>query len=77
MKSGSELAWLEKHLFRTGREGRMPFAGSGQQVQLRCCSDPYDEVVCAAVTVRELVLRGMRYRDIAVVCGSLKDYAEQ
>ena len=76
MKSGSELAWLEKHLFRTGREGRMPFAGSGQQVQLRCCADPYDEVVCAAVTVRELVLRGMRYRDIAVVCGSLKDYAE-
>ena len=84
LKSGSELEWLERHLFRPGRRGRQPYpartsgeqGGSGRQILMRSCADPYDEAVSAAVMVRDLLAGGMRYRDIAVVCGSLKDYSE-
>ena len=117
LKRGSELDWLERHLFRQGRAGREPYAAPGadgqntyaapgadcqntyaapgtdgqspngapcpedqdlqrQQILLRSCADPWDEAVSAAVTVRELLGRGMRYRDIAIVCGSMKEYSE-
>lgn len=84
LKMGSELEWLEGHLFRPGRRGREPYPAAlhgsqddqGRQILMRSCEDPYDEAVSAAVTVRELLARGMRYRDIAIVCGSLEDYSE-
>lgn len=79
MKSGSELAWLESHLFREGKKGRevCPVDPRGtEQILLRSCRDAYDEVVAAAVSVKHLLTEGMRYRDIAVVCGNLKGYAE-
>ena len=74
LKTGGALHYLEENLFRPG-QGR-PFPGHADSIFLRCCADPFDEVVSAAVTVEELVRQGMRYRDIAVVCGSLKEYAE-
>ena len=84
LKSGSELEWLERHLFRPGRRGRQPYPArtvgeqdaSGRQILMRSCADPYDEAVSAAVMIKDLLAGGMRYRDIAVVCGSLKDYSE-
>ncbi len=54
--------------------------GSGSEPEaeifLRQCADPWDEAVSAAVTISELLKQGMRCREIAIVCGSLKDYAE-
>lgn len=82
-KEGSELAWLESHLFRSGRWGMQPYPAPApgtnpaqRQIFLRQCADPYDEVLSAAVTVEELIRSGYRYRDIAIVCGSLPEYAE-
>ena len=77
-EDGSELWWLERHLLRMGREGRVPYPGGEKrpQIFLRQCADAWDEAVSAAVTISELVRQGMRYREIAIVCGSLKDYAE-
>ncbi len=76
--AGGELAWLEMHLLRDGKEGRRPFPASGSrpEIFLRQCADPWDEAVSAAVTISELIRKGIRYREIAIVCGSLKDYAE-
>ena len=83
MKHAGELAWLEQHLLRPGTRGRRPYPGAAQsegaqkeQILLRSCADSYDEAVSAAVTVKELVGKGMRYRDIAIVCGSLGEYVE-
>ena len=84
LKKGSELEWLEGHLFRSGRRGREPYPARlhgaqddlGKQILMCSCEDSYDEAVSAAVMVRNLLAGGMRYRDIAVVCGSLKDYSE-
>lgn len=76
---GGELEWLEKHLLRSGAEGRMPYPGDPKDVHeiyFRQCADPDDEAVSAAVTISELARQGVRYREIAIVCGSLKDYAE-
>ncbi len=46
------------------------------QIFFRQCADPCDEAISAAVTISELAKQGVRYREIAIVCGSLKDYAE-
>ena len=74
---GGELWWLERHLLRAGKEGRKPFPGGGRrEIWLRQCADPWDEAVSAAVTISELIRQDVRLRDIAIVCGSLKDYAE-
>ncbi|HAT82716.1 MAG TPA: hypothetical protein DCS59_04695 [Eubacterium sp.] len=74
-KEGSELAWLESHLFRSGRRGMQPYPAPApgtnpaqRQIFLRQCADPYDEVLSAAVTVEELIRSGYRYRDIAIIC---------
>ena len=77
-ETGGELWWLEKHLLRPGKEGRRVFPGGGSRPELflRQCADPADEAVSAAVTISELMREGMRCREIAIVCGSLKDYAE-
>ena len=77
-RPGGELAHLEKHILRTGRGGTRPYAkdGARHEIFLRQCADPWDEAVSAAVTIEELIRRGIRYREIAIVCGSLKDYAE-
>ncbi len=84
-KEGTQLWWLEKHFLRPGKAGRKPYPSSDQgrglaapahQVFLRQCADPWDEAVSAAVTIEELIRDGVRYREIAIVCGSLKDYAE-
>ena len=58
--------------------GRLAASGmsAAHQVYLRQCADPWDEAVSAAVTIEELIRKGIRYREIAIVCGSLKDYAE-
>lgn len=73
-----ELWWLEKHILRSGREGKQPFPGNAErhEIFLRQCANPWDEAVSAAVTIEELIREGVRYREIAIVCGSLKDYAE-
>ena len=77
LKEGSELAWMEGHLFRSGCRGHERYTGAKeQQIRLRSCRDSYDEVVSAAVTIKELTGAGMRHREIAVVCGSLPDYAQ-
>ena len=77
-ETGGELWWLEKHLLRPGKEGRCAFPGGGSHTEifLRQCADPADEAASAAVTIVELMRQGMRCREIAIVCGSLKDYAE-
>ena len=77
-EEGGELWWLERHLLRPGKEGRRPYPGGGarREIFLRQCADPWDEAVSAAVTIRELTGQGIRCREIAIVCGSLKDYAE-
>ena len=77
-REGGELWWLERHLLRPGREGRRPFPGADtrHEIFLRQCADPWDEAVSAAVTIRELIGQGVRCREIAIVCGSLKEYAE-
>ena len=76
--AGGELEHLERHLFRAGAAGMDRYSGKGAQheIFLRQCADPWDEAVSAAVTIEELIRAGVRYREIAVVCGSLKDYAE-
>ena len=77
-ETGGELWWLEKHLLRPGKEGRRVFPGGGSrpEIFLRQCADPADEAVSAAVTISELTRQGVRCQEIAIVCGSLKDYAE-
>ena len=61
---------------RAQEEGAENKPSRTHQIFLRQCADPWDEAVSAAVTIEELVRRGVRYREIAVVCGSLKEYAE-
>ena len=61
---------------RAQEEGAENETSQPHQIFLRQCADPWDEAVSAAVTIEELVRRGVRYREIAVVCGSLKEYAE-
>ncbi len=78
-KEGGELEWLERHLLRPGTRGRKAFRGrpdSRHELYFRQCADPFDEAVSAAVTISELARQGVRYREMAIVCGSLKDYAE-
>ncbi len=79
-RKGSRLWWLEKHFQRAGKAGRMPYQGSGEEEDnevLFCrCKDPVDEMTSAAAAIEELAGEGIRYREIAIVCGSLKDYAQ-
>ncbi len=78
-RAGGELEWLEAHLLRPGAAGRLPYRGGPDtvhEIYFRQCADPGDEAVSAAVTISELAKQGMRYREMAIVCGSLKDYAE-
>lgn len=85
------LSFLEKNLMRPGRrkpwgEEKEKGAGSGDEKaggkvrrqSLEICSapSPFEETQRAASMIRKLAAEGFRYREIAVVVGSLSAYSE-
>ena len=73
-REGSGLWFIEKNLFRTGKKtGTM--ASPAQDTVILSCANPMQEVISAAVRIRDLVRDGkMRYSQIALIAGSLPDY---
>lgn len=73
-RKGSGLSFIEKNLFRTGRKTGT-LASPAEDTVLLSCANPMQEVISAAVRIRELVRDGkMRYSEIALIAGSLPDY---
>ena len=48
--------------------------GSCRELQVFQAESPYQEVLCAAEQIMELVRKGYRYRDITVICADLAGY---
>lgn len=73
-REGSGLSFIEKNLFRTGRKTGS-LSSPAEDTVLLSCASPMQEVISAAVRIRELVRDGkMRYSEIALIAGSLPDY---
>ncbi|MDO4632249.1 MAG: PD-(D/E)XK nuclease family protein [Eubacteriales bacterium] len=73
----SMLRHLKRQLFRSGH--RMSFAVSeraAEEISLHIATDPRGEAEAAAQTIRSLVQKGYRYRDIAVIVGDPASYVE-
>ena len=74
--SGSPaLAFLEHHLFRYGKE---VWESRQQEISLSSAETPAMEMQYVAGTIRRLIRKeGCRFRDFAVVAGSLADYGKE
>ena len=73
-REGSGLSFIEKNLFRTGKKAAA-MSSPAEDTVLLSCANPMQEVISAAVRIRELVRDGkMRYSEIALIAGSLPDY---
>lgn len=67
-----ELAFLEKHLFRYDHA---VYDGICENIHVSCAQNPAEESRQAAILLRRLVReRGLKYRDIAVICAGLDAY---
>ena len=65
------LVALEENVYRINKE---PFAEPVSEVAVYRASGIYDECDFVARTIRSLVMKGYRYRDIAVICRSAEPY---
>lgn len=72
-RESRELAFLERSLFRPGRQP--VFSEENGGVSLHAAANPIEEAHFAARTIQSLVRRGYRYQDIAVIVGDLPSYA--
>ena len=70
-KNNTELAYLEKNLFRKGED---PIQSSGA-IELSGCTDIDSECheLCEKV-LREIKANNYRYRDVAVICADMTKY---
>ena len=79
---GSELQYLEAHLFRPVRRNPFPGQGDRHQIRILSCANPAEEAQAAVAWIRRLTRTNenggetLRYRDIAVVAGDFPTYAE-
>ncbi|MCD8082264.1 MAG: helicase-exonuclease AddAB subunit AddB [Clostridiales bacterium] len=72
---GSEIAWLERHLFRYPCE---PYPGEATgSVELLQAASPSEEVAQICHRILALIREGLRYRDIAVITGDLSAYGKE
>lgn len=73
--AGSALFFLEQNLFRSGNK-RMKLNEDNQEIFIHCLADPRAELDFTARRIEELIRKeGLRYLDMAVVCGDLPVYA--
>ncbi len=73
---GKELAFLEKNLFRYGRES---YGGEMDgSLKLYQAANPAGEVAYVVHQIQQMVReQGMRYRDMAVITGDLSGYGKE
>lgn len=71
-----EIAWLEQHLFRYGRD---TYAGTMKEgLELYQGSSPSGEISQVVHRIQALIQeKGLRYRDIAVITGDLAGYGKE
>lgn len=68
-----EIAFLEKNLFQNSRES---YGKEPQQVHMIVCKNPDGEADYVMHKIEQLVRqKGYRYRDFAVLCGDVAEYA--
>ena len=73
-REGSELGFLERNLFRYGKNRAFP-GEKTPEISLHTAANPMGEVAFAARTISRLVKeKGLRYREIAVIAGDLPSY---
>ncbi len=65
------LAFMERNLFRPRFQ---KLEGKAEQIRLLSAANPREELMLAAREINRLVRNGCRYRDIAVVTGSVETY---
>lgn len=63
-----DLAFLEQNLFRPYYQKKR---GEISQIHMAACKNPREELILVAREINRLVREGYRYRDIAVVTGSV------
>ncbi len=67
-----ELAFLEQHLFRYDN---VVYDGACENIHIAYAQNPSEESRQAAILLRRLVReKGLKYRDIAVICAGLDTY---
>ena len=73
--SGNEpIAFLEENLFRYNSN---KFTGENNTIEIYTAGTPAEEVRQTMIKISDIVReKGYAYRDIAIVCGSLSDYAD-
>lgn len=73
-KAHPVLGFLEEHLFRPGKQVYPLERNAGKEIAVYSLSNPKEELLFAAQTIRELLRQGYRYRDIAIVSGNAACY---
>ncbi len=70
-----ELDYLERSVFRYPYR---PYAGAAGAIRLVQAQDPADEIDFVVNKIEQLVrIDGLRYREIAVICGDLAGYSRE
>lgn len=72
LTNNRELSFLEKHLFRNDRSR---YDIEPDNISLKICDNPRQELQCVAKDIRKYIEEGHRYRDVAVITGDLERYA--
>ena len=73
-----ELQFMEKNLFRYGRDSYHGEADADHQIHITEAADPGEEIRAAAGQICRLVReKGYHYRDFAVVTGDLDTYGRE
>ncbi|MEG1945940.1 MAG: PD-(D/E)XK nuclease family protein [Lachnospiraceae bacterium] len=68
------LQWLEQNLFR---QNAAPYQGATQEIAMHSLLNPRQELTFIAREIKRLVREETyRYKDIAIVCGDVEQYAK-
>ena len=74
LADNKSLSFLEKNLFRYGRGS---FEGKPSEIEVFEASTPAQEIRQTMIKITDAIRNGgYAYRDIAIVCGNLEEYAE-
>lgn len=72
-EDNEELSFLERKLFRYDKE---TYDLPTERIRVHACMNPKSELELCGLQMKELIAKGYRYREMAIIVGEVEEYAK-